>query len=186
MHDPFLAPPTFLQTLTEPIAQLFGLHTLPLHAHEILLSFLFYHGINIYLSPALSRLVFRQIYTALPARTKLNWDVHVVSLVQSCVINVLALWIMYVDEERRGMAWPERVWGYTGAGGMIQGFAAGYFLWDLVVSAANVAVFGWGLLAHAVAALVVFSLGFVSSGLLLLPLPHLRPLPGDGTSRAQE
>ncbi len=91
------------------------------------------------------------------------------SLVQSSVINVLALWIMYVDEERKGMRWPERVWGYTGAGGMIQGFAAGYFLWDLVVSAANVGVFGWGLLAHAVAALVVFSLGFVSDFPALLP-----------------
>ncbi len=60
------------------------------------------------------------------------------------------------------MGWEERVWGYTGADGMIQGFAAGYFLWDLITCAGNVAVFGWGLLAHAVAALVVFSLGFVS------------------------
>ena len=60
------------------------------------------------------------------------------------------------------MGWEERVWGYTGADGMIQGFAAGYFLWDLIMCAGNVGVFGWGLLAHAVAALVVFSLGFVS------------------------
>lgn len=59
------------------------------------------------------------------------------------------------------MGWEERVWGYTGADGMIQGFAAGYFLWDLIMCAGNVGVFGWGLLAHAVAALVVFSLGFV-------------------------
>lgn len=60
------------------------------------------------------------------------------------------------------MGWEERVWGYTGASGMIQGFAAGYFLWDLFTCAGNLGVFGWGLLAHAVAALVVFSLGFVS------------------------
>lgn len=60
------------------------------------------------------------------------------------------------------MGWEERVWGYTGASGMIQGFAAGYFLWDLFTCAGNMGVFGWGLLAHAVAALVVFSLGFVS------------------------
>lgn len=45
---------------------------------------------------------------------------------------------------------------------MIQAFAAGYFLWDLWVCARNVGVFGWGLLAHAVAALCVYSLGFVS------------------------
>ena len=60
------------------------------------------------------------------------------------------------------MGWEERVWGYDGAGGMIQGFAAGYFLWDLMICIRWLGVFGWGLLAHAVAALVVFSLGFVS------------------------
>ena len=54
-----------------------------------------------------------------------------------------------------------RVWGYTGGAGMIQGFAAGYFLWDLCVSVLHVNIFGWGLLAHAVSALAVFSLGFV-------------------------
>ena len=60
------------------------------------------------------------------------------------------------------MGWEERVWGYDGAGGMIQAFAAGYFLWDLMICIRWIGVFGWGLLAHAVAALVVFSLGFVS------------------------
>ena len=63
------------------------------------------------------------------------------------------------------MDWQQRVWGYTGGGGMIQGFAAGYFLWDLCVCLSHIDVFGWGLLAHAVSALVVFSLGFVSSSI---------------------
>ncbi len=170
MLDPFFSPPALITTLTQPIADLFGLTTLPLHAHEILAAFLFYHGINTYLSPLLSRRLFPTTYAALPPRTKLNWDVHVVSLVQSSLINALALWVIWIDEERQTMAWPERVWGYTGGGGMIQGFAAGYFLWDLVVSSMNVGVFGWGLLAHAVAALVVFSLGFVSRCLSSPPL----------------
>ena len=77
---------------------------------------------------------------------------------------------MRVDGERKTQEWEERVFGYTGAGGMIQGFAAGYFLWDLVICIRHLAVFGWGLLAHAVAALVVFSLGFVSLILLSLLL----------------
>ena len=46
---------------------------------------------------------------------------------------------------------------------MIQAFAAGYFVWDLAICAANVEIFGVGMLAHAVSALVVFALGFVSS-----------------------
>lgn len=62
---------------------------------------------------------------------------------------------------------------------MIQGFAAGYFLWDFCVSAMHVDVFGWGMLAHAVSALIVFSLGFVSDSSfvnMLLTLTELVPL----------
>ena len=57
----------------------------------------------------------------------------------------------------------ERVWGYTGATGMVQGFSAGYFLWDLVISAKNLDVHGPGSLMHAASALAVTSLGFVSA-----------------------
>lgn len=69
---------------------------------------------------------------------------------------------MFADEERKSMNWTERVWGYTGAAGMIQGLAAGYFLWDLMISLQNIRVFGLGMLAHALSALIVFSFGFVS------------------------
>lgn len=95
----------------------------------------------------------------------MNWDVHVVSLVQSLLINGLALWVMFVDEERAqmGTSVVERVYGYTGASGLIQGLACGYFLWDLVVSTRYIGIFGVGIWAHAVTALLVFSFGFVSA-----------------------
>ncbi len=86
-------------------------------------------------------------------------------MVQSCFINAVALWVIYNDKERMQMDWRQRVWGYTGAGGMVQGFAAGYFLWDLLASIKDVDVHGWGALAHAASALVVSSLGFVSQAL---------------------
>ena len=94
---------------------------------------------------------------------------------------------MWVDEERGGgggggVGGGEEGLGVIGGGGgMIQGFAAGYFLWDLIVCAGNVGVFGWGLLAHAVAALVVFSLGFVSLTIYLFFSPFFlsgRSTPG--------
>ncbi|KAI9811746.1 MAG: hypothetical protein M1827_005291 [Pycnora praestabilis] len=160
MLDPFFAPPTVITTLTKPIGDALALPTLPLHAHEVLIAFSFYHFINTRISPPISSYLFPQIYPHLPHRTKINWDVHVVSLVQSCLINILALWVMWQDEERTEMNWRGRVWGYTGASGMIQGFAAGYFLWDLVVTAQNVGIFGWGMLAHAISAVIVFSFGF--------------------------
>lgn len=59
------------------------------------------------------------------------------------------------------MNYEEKVHGYTGAGGLIQAFAGGYFLWDLVVTLQNISAFGLGMLAHAISALFVFSLGFV-------------------------
>ncbi|MCJ1293390.1 hypothetical protein MMC34_004944 [Xylographa carneopallida] len=160
MLDPFLAPIPTLSALTAPLARFLHLSTLPLHIHELLLAFTFYHLVNSYGSPYISSRLFPREYGSLSAKTRLNWDVHVVSFVQSCIINFLALWVMWRDEERRNMDWRERVYGYTGADGMIQGFAAGYFLWDLCISVMHVDVFGWGMLAHAVSALVVFSLGF--------------------------
>lgn len=164
MRDPFPVPPSpLLQTISRPIANLFSLPTLPLHIHEIAISTLLYTFIYAIVSPRLSPILFPRTYPNLNVRTKRNWDVHVVSLAQSSVINVAALWVMWKDSERWGMGWEERVWGYSGAGGMIQAFAAGYFVWDLAICAANVEIFGVGMLAHAVSALVVFALGFVSS-----------------------
>lgn len=161
MLDPLPSPPAFIQASLKPLADKIGLPLITLHIHEILLAFLLYHYINVKISPALSRKFFPNIYPHLNTRTKTNWDIHVVSLAQSIIITVLALWVIWFDDDRKLMGWRDRVWGYTGSSGMVQGFAAGYFLWDLMVSSTNIQLFGWGLLAHAICALVVFTLGFV-------------------------
>ncbi|KAI9728875.1 MAG: hypothetical protein M1834_007133 [Cirrosporium novae-zelandiae] len=161
MLDPIpFASPDVIVKYAQRIADSCSLQSLPLHAHEVLVSLVFYQLTQSYISPRLSTYLFPSIYPNLNKRTKLNWDVHVVSLVQSTLISILALWVMQIDQERKNLDWAGRVFGYTGAGGMIQGFAAGYFLWDLIISARYVNIFGWGLLAHAVSALAVFSLGF--------------------------
>jgi hypothetical protein len=46
--------------------------------------------------------------------------------------------------------------------GRVQAFAAGYFLWDLVISLRYLRVLGLGSLVHAVSALLVTAMGFVS------------------------
>jgi hypothetical protein len=161
MIDPFpLAVPRLIGKLSQPIADFLSLPTLPLHAHEILFAFYFYHTINKRISPWVSSRLFPSTYNSLNARSKINWDVHVVSFVQSTFIIFLALWVMWKDEERAAMDWKGRVFGYTGACGMIQAFAGGYFLWDLMVSSLHFDIFGPGLLAHAVSALAVYALGF--------------------------
>ncbi|KAI1495465.1 TLC domain-containing protein [Biscogniauxia marginata] len=161
MRDPFpIQPIPALSNAVKPWADYFNLSTLPLHIHEIVIIAAFYQLVGGVLSPILSRRLFPAQYTALSRSKRLSWDVHVVSLVQSTTINILALWVMCVDDERKNMDWQERVWGYTGGAAMIQALAAGYFLWDLIVTAANVNIFGLGMLAHAISALLVYSFGF--------------------------
>ncbi|KAM5356352.1 hypothetical protein ACJ41O_002998 [Fusarium nematophilum] len=161
MKDPFFLPPIqWLADKTQPLADAFDLPTLPLHIHEVLAAALLYSVIFWPISPWLSNLLAPEHYSKLPRKRRLNWDAHVVSMVQSTLINGLAIWVMFADSELRNMNWEERVWGYTGAAGFIQALAAGYFLWDLVVTSLNLDVFGLGTLAHAIAALLVYSLGF--------------------------
>ena len=162
MKDPFfIAPIPWLVDWAEPWCQRLGLPTLPLHIHEVLAAALLYSVIFWPLSPIISSALAPRHYAKLPRKRRLNWDAHVVSMFQSVLINGLAIWVMFVDDERRSMNWEERVWGYTGAAGMIQALAAGYFVWDLFVTSLNLDVFGLGTLAHAIAALLVYALGFV-------------------------
>lgn len=162
MRDPFPIPPIpVLSRMAEPWADRLSLPTLPLHIHEVLLIAACYQFVGSVVSPLISRYFFPAQYAALSRSKRLNWDVHVVSLFQSTTINALALWVMFVDDERRNMDWQERVWGYDGASAMIQALACGYFLWDLIITASNLNIFGLGMLAHAVSALLVYSFGFV-------------------------
>lgn len=167
MHDPIPGIPWLAEAVT-PFSKLTGLTTLPLHIHEVVASFVAYTFINKVVAPRASTYLFPQKYPALSAEKRFNWDVHVVSLCQSLLVNTVALWVIFFDDERKNMSWEERVWGYTGASGCIQGLAAGYFLWDLVITLQNIKMFGPGMLAHAVCALTVFSFGFVRFSLFRL------------------
>lgn len=160
MLDPFPPPPLWLKESVEPWATYFRLATLPEHVHEILFAFAFYLFIQFYLSPRLSTYFFPQFYLNFPRRTQLNWDVHVVSFVQSTLITILAIWITIADQERWDMTSGGRVYGYTGACGLIQALATGYFLYDLVVSTLYFDMFGVGMFFHAISALWVYSQGF--------------------------
>jgi hypothetical protein len=163
MKDPFpLASPAWLTKAATPFADYFGLQTLPFHVHEVLFAAGLYFVVQTRLSPWLSPKLFPKHYPQHTARTRFNWDVHVVSLVQSVLVCIIAAYIMIFDQERKQMDWQERVWGYTGGTGLIQAFGCGYFLWDLIVTATHYRMYGFGTLAHAISALTVFSFGFVS------------------------
>jgi len=104
------------------------------------------------------------VYSSFNKRTRVNWDIHWVSMIQALFINSAALWVIFKDEQRHEMDWRGRLWGYTPASGMVQGFAAGYFLWDLQISLQYIKICGLGALLHAVGALAVTCIGFVCTG----------------------
>ena len=165
-----------LQSLAAQFAEKTALPSLPDHIHQVLGAFAVYHAIFLFVSPALSRRVVPRFYNNFKPRTKVNWDVHVVSFVQSSFICALALWSMVADKERAAAGnRPDpdgalyRVFGYTPTGAAVQGYAAGYFLWDLIMSVYYVDIMGLGFVAHATSALAVYSLGFVPLPLLSLP-----------------
>jgi hypothetical protein len=164
MRDVFPIPPIpALSRAVQPLADKYNLPTLPLHIHEVLFSAGLYTFIHLYGSPWISNKLCPAYYPRSSRGKKANWDSHVVSLFQSLLINTMALWVILFDQERKNMDWQERIWGYTGASGLVQAFAAGYFIWDLFTTIIFFDVFGIGVLAHAVSALAVYSFGFVSS-----------------------
>jgi hypothetical protein len=161
MLDPFFAPLPSLVALVTPACNYLHLYSLPLHIHEILFAFGFYYSIFEYAAPPLSALFLSARYTKLSYESRLRWNMHCASMVQSCAICVLALWTIAVDHERGKMDLEERMWGYTGAAALVQALATGYFLFDLVIMVRYLEVFGLGMLAHALSCLVTYTLGFV-------------------------
>ena len=161
MIDPLPPPPAPISSIAQPVADALSLTTFPSHAHEVLFAFLIYHLIDTVIAPRFSVQFFPGTYSSLPPRTKINWNIRIVSTIQAIFICAVALWVIVTDVERKGMNLEERISGYTGAVGMTQAFAAGYFIWDVKISAVNVGILGWGSLAHAISALLITSLGFV-------------------------
>jgi hypothetical protein len=162
MLDPFpIRNPPYIKALGELIAEYTGLDTLPYHLHEVLIAASIYQVTMSFISPFVSNLIVPEQYSKLSRRTRLNWDIHFVAFIQSIVICALSYYTLYYENERPKMGWQERVYGYTGGLGLVQAFTAGYFVWDLYICVRWYKMFGFGMLAHAVSALTVYSLGFV-------------------------
>lgn len=80
MRPLFPEAPQAFQDLVRPYCDAVKLPHLTQHLHILLLSAIFYHSIYIisgYVSPKIS-----SSYRKLGRRTKVNWDIHTVSMVQ--------------------------------------------------------------------------------------------------------
>jgi hypothetical protein len=162
MGDIFFPPPDFLVTALQPLGAKLELPVLPLHAHEVLVGWATYQALDLFISPTISRALFPKRYASLDARTILNWNMRVTAFIQAVFVSGLALWVKFNDTDVASWTWEGRLWSYSPGIGMVQGFAVGYFLWDLTVCLLHYRLLGPETLAHATSALLLILLGFVS------------------------
>lgn len=120
------------------------------HYHEIIASIVFYQLLYV-LSPLISRSTFGEHYDKLSKSSKLNFDIHVVSMVQ-CIISILVIIPLIGDEHLSA----NTVLHYTPYAAFVSSITIGYFVWDLFVCIRHFKLFGVGFLVHAIASLFVF------------------------------
>jgi hypothetical protein len=165
-----ISPITGQETLLRRAADVVGLHTLPLHAHEIAIAAILYHVIFKYFAPWLSVRLLPTRYRRFTPKETLDWNLQCVSMVQSILISILAARYLANDDSGASMSPEGRVLGWSGAAGSVQAVATGYFLWDLVISIKYFGDVGLPVLIHAISCLIVYLLGFVS---LAFPNPSI-------------
>jgi hypothetical protein len=152
-HGLFPGPSPKFVNLVTPYCEKLGFIILPRHLHIIIAFALIYQGIFL-LSPYISSNF--KSYISLRRRSQINWDIHVVSMVQSLLICWCAF-LALGDPQLRS----DRVFGYSAFGADVAAMACGYFVWDSYVSLKYVKSFGVGFALHGLASLAVFSFGFV-------------------------
>ncbi|AOA62842.1 hypothetical protein PP7435_CHR2-0167 [Komagataella phaffii CBS 7435] len=125
------------------------------HWHEIAISFIFYQVLY-YLSAPICAYIFGSHYThEISKKQRINFDIHVVALVQS-FISILLTLPLFKDP-----MWKEDpIFGHTPFSNLVSALTAGYFIWDSIVCIQHFKMFGLGFLLHAFAALYVFMMAF--------------------------
>ncbi|CAH6719953.1 topoisomerase I damage affected protein 4 [[Candida] jaroonii] len=127
------------------------------HSHEMAFMFVFYMVIHA-LAPGASKKLFGKNYSDLNLKGRINFDIHMVSMVQ-CVISITSLAPMWNHSyyQNRVEDAESSIFGYTSYGGLVASLAVGYFLWDVFVCIKYFESFGVGFLFHGVSAFYVFS-----------------------------
>lgn len=127
------------------------------HWHEIVISTVFYFLIQA-ISPFIGTLLLGKTYTGLERKNKINFDIHVVSMVQ-CVVSATILFLGWGNSHFQNRAQdPESsIFGYNPYLGFVAAITNGYFIWDLFVCTRYFSLFGFGFFFHGFAALYVFA-----------------------------
>ncbi|KAG5439353.1 hypothetical protein PCK2_000802 [Pneumocystis canis] len=121
MKSLFPSPPSLIQIWIEPYLNSLNMSALSKHFHVVIGASLFYQFLFI-ISPFVSRKL-TVSYLALNTSTRIKWDVHFVSMVQSILISYLVLRCWKDDELKQ-----DKLFGYNAyRGGRI------FILWLVVI-----------------------------------------------------
>ncbi|KAI5961755.1 hypothetical protein CANMA_003732 [Candida margitis] len=136
------------------------------HWHEIVASAAFYFSIQVAVRP-IATSILGKTYTSLQEKTRVDFDIHIVSMVQ-CIVSIVLTFYHFNNPHWQNRA-NDRVnslIGSTPFGGMLGAVSAGYFIWDLWVCVKHFKMFGAGFLLHGAAALF---------GMICTLIPYCQP-----------
>lgn len=144
----------------QPYADAYGMHHLPTHVPTLIRSSLLWFAIQA-LSAQLSPKIFPKTFAKFNRKTRIGWDIHVVSFVHAAIITPLAARIWWKARQTNALGIQthplavDRLYGYDYEAAQVYAIAQGYFVWDSVVSILHE---GPGFIAHGLVALIAFTL----------------------------
>ena len=149
----------FVLSFSEPL----GLRRLPEYFSQTLASLLVFHLIYVQIAPLLLTYLFPKHYLALSPSGRSDWDLRIVSLVQSTVITCFSLYLIISQHEARSeRGWVDRIYGYNDLEGNLLSISVGYFAWHLAHSIVHRKRHGWVMVGHGVIAFGCFLAAYVS------------------------
>ena len=133
------------------------------HWHEIVGSAIFYFAM---VKPLATRIL-GKTYTSLQDRTRVDFDIHIVSMIQ-CIVSIVLTFYHFNNPhwQNRSNDPVNSLLGSTPFGSMVGAVSAGYFVWDIWVCVYNFDIFGMGFLLHGGAALF---------GMVCTLIPYCQP-----------
>ncbi|KAF2266356.1 hypothetical protein CC78DRAFT_513843 [Lojkania enalia] len=160
MWNQFLQPFDQMFEYIQPICNYLKLPLLPGHIHEVFGALLFYQILYMYIGPRISTYLAPKTYPIFQGRSKLDWNIHIVSMTQATFISFLSQYVVLFDYERKRMTAQERAYGYTELSTTALAIANGYFIWHFIMMTKHVNAYGWGMVAHACATNFLMIQGF--------------------------
>ncbi|RKP23518.1 TLC domain-containing protein [Syncephalis pseudoplumigaleata] len=139
-----------LTAALEPYFHAVGLPKLTDHWHVLAASFVFWHLVA-YASTRLSPILAPKSYAQLPRIKRINWDIHVVSMVHCLSVLYMAFQVYGIPALQ-----ADKLFGYDSYAGNVYAYTCGYFLWDGLTSLRYVRHFGVSFLLHGIVCFTVF------------------------------